>query len=69
MKVDENSQLFLLLVWLVTIVAMIASIWLLKDVKQASTIIKQEQPTAPYAIPREAANARSPKFEVPPPPF
>lgn len=71
MKVDSETQLFLLLVWLITTVALLAAIWLFKEARQLSTEAKEKTP-APYVIPQEEAKRPQPNkwgFTIPPPPF
>lgn len=67
MKVDENTQLFLLLVWFVTLASLLVALFLFREARFATT--KKEPPApAPYVIPRtEAAKPRN-GFVIPPPP-
>lgn len=71
MKVDDNSQLFLLLVWLITLVAFLACMWLLKDVRTLRNEVREEvKSPAPNVVPREyAEKPPANRFVIPPPPF
>lgn len=69
MKVDENTQLFLLLVWVITLSALIAALWLFRDIKQVSDRVSAPERPAPYVIPPSSAQKPANKFEIPPPPF
>lgn len=65
MKVDSESQLFLFLVWLITVIALLAAIYLLHEAKVERAEAKEKTP-APYVIPREESSRR---LVAPPPPF
>lgn len=68
MKVDENTQLFLLLVWVITVSALIAAIWLFRDIKQVSDRVREDKPS-PFVIPPSSAAKPENRLVAPPPPF
>jgi len=80
-KEDSNkigSHVFLLLMWMTTLTALLAAIWLLRGAQIAHTngaTIKPaapavyEVPPAPFVIPRESAQKPPNKLVAPPPPF
>jgi len=68
MKVDSESQLFLFLVWLITVIALLAAIYLLHEARVERAEAK-EATQAPYVIPRQASEKPRSGLVIPPPPF
>jgi hypothetical protein len=66
----DKSQLFLLLVWSVTLSALLACIYLMRDIKSVSTSVKQEAKENSFVVPPSGDRAPNRTgFTVPPPPF
>lgn len=69
MKVDENTQLFLLLAWFVTLVSLLAAIYLFREARLSLDKIDPKPPAlAPYVVPRAEASKPKNGFVIPPPP-